>query len=198
MKLDHLVVAARTLDDGVAHVQAALGLTPDPGGHHPRMGTWNRVMALGPGEYLEVIAVDPAAQPPDRPRWFALDSFTGPPRLWTWVARVPDLDAALAAGDYPGVAEPMTRGDYAWAFGLAGDGSMPCGGAGPTLIEWRGPHPSERLADRGARLRSLHVTGPAGTAGPPGLGDERLRFSSADAVRLEALIDTPDGPRWLR
>jgi hypothetical protein len=31
-QLDHLVVAARTLDEGVAWCEATLGVTPGPGG----------------------------------------------------------------------------------------------------------------------------------------------------------------------
>ena len=39
--------------------EGALGATPAPGGHHPLMGTHNQLLSLGPGEYLEVIAIDP-------------------------------------------------------------------------------------------------------------------------------------------
>jgi hypothetical protein len=36
--LDHLTVAALTLDEGVEHVRRSLGVMP-PGGAHPLMGT---------------------------------------------------------------------------------------------------------------------------------------------------------------
>ena len=91
---DHLAVVAETLEAGVAHVEAALGVSMQPGGQHGFMGTHNRLMGLGPGFYLEVIAIDPAAARPPYPRWFNLDNFKGPPRLASWVCRTDDMDAA--------------------------------------------------------------------------------------------------------
>src|SRR4051794_31253133 len=44
--IDHLTVAALTLEQGVAHVQHALGVVIPPGGAHPLMGTHNHVMQL--------------------------------------------------------------------------------------------------------------------------------------------------------
>ena len=49
--VDHLVVAARTLDEGVAWCEATLGITPTAGGQHPLMGTHNRVFAIGSEAY---------------------------------------------------------------------------------------------------------------------------------------------------
>uniref|UniRef100_UPI0039B8CB19 VOC family protein n=1 Tax=Albidovulum sp. TaxID=1872424 RepID=UPI0039B8CB19 len=82
---DHLAVSAASLDYGARVVEAALGIGLESGGKHPFMGTHNRLLSLGPGEYLEVIAIDPEAPGPERPRWFRLDTFTGPPRLTNWV-----------------------------------------------------------------------------------------------------------------
>ena len=95
LQIDHLVVSASRLADGVAYVEQKLGLRMLPGGKHPDMGTHNALLNLGE-TYLEVIAIDPEANAPDHPRWFNLDNFTGPPRLTNWVARTDDLDAALA------------------------------------------------------------------------------------------------------
>lgn len=72
--LDHLVVAARTLEEGAAYIERMLGVAMSPGGQHPQMGTHNRLLNLGGGVYLEVLAIDPQGIPPDRPRWFDLDS----------------------------------------------------------------------------------------------------------------------------
>src|SRR4051794_29994915 len=69
-RLDHLVVVAPTLGAGAASVRSALGADPRPGGWHDRMGTHNVLLRLGPDVYLEVIAIDPAARPPGRVRWF--------------------------------------------------------------------------------------------------------------------------------
>ena len=95
LELDHLVVSAEHLQEGVDWVEAQLGVTMAPGGKHAAMGTHNRLLGLGE-VYLEVIAADPDAPPPAHPRWFGLDAFRGPPRLTNWVVRVSDMDAGLA------------------------------------------------------------------------------------------------------
>jgi hypothetical protein len=97
LDFDHLVIGAASLRQGVDWVEGKLGVAMPPGGSHPRMGTHNHLTALGPDSCLEVIAVDPAAEPPARPRWFALDDpaerarLEARPRLLTpapiWAAR---------------------------------------------------------------------------------------------------------------
>ena len=62
--LDHIAVAAESLAEGAAHVEAALGVPLSDVGVHDLMGTHNRLLSLGPGLYLEVIAIDPEARPP--------------------------------------------------------------------------------------------------------------------------------------
>ena len=47
--LDHIAVAAETLAEGAAHVEAALGVELSDIGVHDRMGTHNRLLGLGPG-----------------------------------------------------------------------------------------------------------------------------------------------------
>src|SRR4051812_15158493 len=70
--LDHITVAALTLEQGIAHVRATLGVDVPFGGAHPLMATHNCLMQIGDGVFLEIIAPDPAATP-QRARWFALD-----------------------------------------------------------------------------------------------------------------------------
>jgi hypothetical protein len=93
---DHLVLAARDLDQGAAWLEDRLGVPLADGGRHTRMGTCNRLLGLGEGLYLELIAIDPQAPPPGRPRWFGLDRPedlpADRPRL-TWVARSDDIGA---------------------------------------------------------------------------------------------------------
>src|SRR3954464_627628 len=108
-RIDHLVVTAASLADGVEYVQRALGVAPQPGGEHVRMGTHNVLLRLGERVYLEVIAVDAGAPPPGRPRWFRLDEPDAVrlPRLATWAARTRDIRAAAAASTLPpGAIEP--------------------------------------------------------------------------------------------
>ena len=73
LTLDHLTVIAPTLTEGVAHVRACLGLDVPFGQRHGYMGTVNHLLQLGGTVYLEIVAVDPAADAPGRRRWFGLD-----------------------------------------------------------------------------------------------------------------------------
>ena len=66
-RFDHLVVAATTLDAGVAWVQARLGVTVPFGGIHDHMGTHNCVGQLTPTTFLEIIAINPDATPDRAP-----------------------------------------------------------------------------------------------------------------------------------
>ena len=81
LEFDHLAVCGETLAEATAHVEDVLGTSLEPGGVHVEMGTHNRLLSLGPGMYLEAIAVNPEAAHPGRPRWFDLDRFRGAPRL---------------------------------------------------------------------------------------------------------------------
>jgi hypothetical protein len=204
-RLDHLVVVAPSLEVGAAWARAALGADLHPGGRHDRMGTHNLLLRLGPDVYLEVIATDPAAPPPSRPRWFGLDALApdAAPRLAGWVARTDDVAAAAATSPEPlGAVEAMSRGGLKWRLTVPPDGSLPLGGAGPLLIQWdTGPHPAERLPDDGYQLVSLKISCPnpervtgllnaVGFAGP-------VRVVAGEAVRLQAEVRTPRGVRWL-
>src|SRR5512135_1849643 len=116
-EIDHLVITASSLPAGAEYIRQTLGVTPQVGGQHPRMSTHNCLLRLGDATYLEVIAADPAAPSPNRPRWFGLDTLEkdAPPRLTTWVARVDDLDAAAAAVSVPlGRIESMSRAQFNW------------------------------------------------------------------------------------
>ncbi len=199
-ELDHIAVAAETLEEGVAHVGAALGVALAGGGKHAYMSTHNRVMGLGPSDYLEVIAVDPDAPLVPHPRWFRLDEFCGPPRLTNWICRVPDLGAALAAAPRAaGRAVDLARGDFRWRMGVPDDGRLPFGDCYPALIEWQGGlKPQDRLADSGCRLTRLEVAHPqAGEiAALLPLADPRVVFTMGRPA-LRAEFATPHGPRVL-
>ena len=180
-ELDHLVVAARDLDEGARWMEKLLGAAPVAGGKHALMGTHNRLLSLGRRRYLEIIAIDPDAPPPARPRWFSLDDpamrarLANGPALIHWVERTDDLDAALR--DYSGDIEILSlgRGPYRWRIGVPRDGAIPGGGALPTLIQWESEHPADAL--------------------PPS-GCELARFEHAGA-RLEALFTCPAGTRTM-
>ncbi len=201
MRLDHLAVCCATLAEGADHVEAALGLRPGPGGRHPLMGTHNLLLGLG-DVYLEVIAIDPDAPAPARPRWFDLDRFAGRPRLANWVAACDDLQAEIAQGPH-GIGTPIElhRGDLRWRMAVPADGRLPFDGLCPALIEWQGTaHPTAALSDHGARLTQLSFSHPDAAGLRAALGrrivDPRLTFAEGPQ-RLAAEILTPAGPRHL-
>ena len=175
--LDHLVLAASSLAQGVAWCEATLGVTPGPGGKHPLMGTHNRLMKISTAAYpdcfLEIIAIDPAAPTPGRVRWFGLDdealqrSLADAPRLLHAVARSTMLDmhrwGLITVGHKPGEPVAASRdtpdGLLQWDILVREDGQLNCGGALPTLMQWKGSHPASRMADSGLALKSLALHG---------------------------------------
>jgi len=205
--LDHLTVAALTLEQGVAHVRRSLGVVMPPGGSHSLMGTHNCLMQLGDGMFLEIIAPDPAVTP-QRPRWFSLDDpqtrarLADSPQLISWVVRVPDLSKALDEVDeVVGEAVRVARGSLTWLISVPANGSMPFDGAFPTLIEWPvGSHPASHMADLGCRLEHLAAEHPESArlteALAPIFCDDRVTISSG-MTRLRAIIKTPNGRREL-
>ena len=158
-ELDHLVITAPTLEAGSKYIQRALGVIPQPGGRHARMSTHNCLVKLGEMTYLEAIAADPDAPRPERMRWFELDGLdqSSPARLSTWVVRVNDIEAALAASPVPlGRIEALSRGQLKWRITIPEDGSLPLQGIVPTLIQWEpGAHPASKLDDSGCSLLRL-------------------------------------------
>ena len=199
MELDHIVVTCRALDEGAGWLEERLGLAPGPGGRHALMGTHNRLLSLGSDCYLEVIAPDPDAPDPGRPRWFGLDGRSAP-ALTDWVVRVDNLDAALAAApEGAGEATALERGDLRWRMGVTADGRTPLGGAHPMVLQWDGKGAAGRLPDAGCRLVSLTVQTPEADAlrASLALDDPRVRIVHGPTLRFSAEIDTPHGRRPL-
>jgi hypothetical protein len=211
-ELDHIVVASARLEDGVNWVEEQLGVRPQPGGQHVAMGTHNALLKLGPRAYLEVIAIDPDADAPTRPRWFSLDEpamqsrLAVGPALITWVLRNDSLAAACARVPDLGEILSMSRGDFHWKIAVPESGTMPWGGVLPAAIQW-GPgadgapmHPCDRLPESGCELLELKLAHPAavlGTAGIVAMFRELRVVGPVDLkpgpVQIEAQIRAPNG-----
>ena len=195
LEMDHLVVVAERLEDGVARVESQLGVELQQGGKHDFMGTHNALLSLGPGLYLEVIAVDPDAPAPDRARWFGLDGFSGTPRLGNWVCRSDDLSTDLArAPEDMGAIMDAARGALRWQMVVPKHGQYPFEGAFPGMIQWKeGGHPSERLADRGVRLEKLEIATPSveklQSHLPEMFDSDKVWISAEPMTRLCARLD---------
>lgn len=211
-KLDHIVIAAATLEAGVACLEEALGVTVPFGGAHPLMGTHNCLMQIGDSAFLEIIAIDPDAPEPSRPRWFNLDDtqlqarIAERPRLHTWAMRTDGIAAtAVSSPISPGPVKEGKRGDLVWQITLPEDGSMPEDGLFPTLIQWPGglgpDGPAPDMADLGCRLEALkiyHAEPERLTAALDEIGAGGfVKVEQADAENspgLIALLKTPRGP----
>jgi hypothetical protein len=205
LALDHLVVAAPSLEQGRDWIADRLGVRPEPGGRHVAMGTHNALLRLGPKTYLEVIAIDPDGIAPDRPRWFDLDeprmraALAESPALVHWVARTRDIETdATRVQPALGHVLPMERGDLHWKITVPADGHRPGRGLVPTLIEWEdNRHPADRLPDSGMRLVALAGEHPEpapvrAALAALGLG-ETLKVTYGRSPRLAAMLRTPRG-----
>lgn len=189
-QIDHLVVAAHTLEQGVQWCEATLGITPEAGGEHSQFGTHNKLFKIAtpahPLAYFEIIAINPGAKGPANPnakRWFDLDNpelraaVAKEPRLVHFVAGTDELQAARIAlkglGIDRGPAMPASRhsrkGVLHWQITVREDGYRLFEGCLPTLIQWGKPddaeplrlHPRNSLPRSRVSLDSIAVSHPS-------------------------------------
>ncbi len=213
-QVDHLVVVARTLEEGVDWCQRTLGLAPGPGGQHPLMGTHNRLFRIDgpafPNAYFEIIAIDPAAAPPGRRRWFDMDDpqlqariARDGPQLAHVVVRVDDVASARSAwqalgierGEVVQASRPTPSGLLQWKITVRDDGQRLFDGALPTLIEWGPTHPVPAMAPPVARLASLTLRHPRADhlrQALQAIGLNAVTVAGGPAA-LVATLDTPRG-----
>ena len=215
-QIDHLVLVASTLEQGVQWCEATLGITPAPGGQHAQFGTHNRLFKIAtPGHplaYFEIIAIEPGAKGPANPhakRWFDMDDLAlkaavgMSPRLVHFVANTDDMQAARIAlknqGIDRGPALPASRhsrkGMLHWQITVREDGQRLFNGTLPTLIQWGKAddaepmrlHPRNSLPRSGVSLQSIAVTHPTAS---------KLQ-AAYDAIGLSG-ISIEEGPANLR
>lgn len=216
-QLDHIVIGATTLDQGVAWCEATLGVTPGPGGEHVHMGTHNRLLRIGspafPSAYLEIIAIAPhLASPTAQPRWFDLDNpdlaaslATQGPQLLHWVAHTSDIAQACRAAHTQGVdlgvpqaVSRMTpRGLLEWSFSVSPTGERPMHGALPHLIQWANGSPVVHMPTAAVNLEDVALG--ASAAALPTL-QACVRALALPAVRVSeqatplcVRLSTPNG-----
>lgn len=186
--LDHLVLMARTLEEGARWVEGLLGVRPWHGGSHPLMGTHNRLLKISgfnfPDCYLEIIAIDPTVTPQRAPglkRWFDMDDeflqaqvARYGPQLISYVVRSPDIELAaqalaardIACGQLVTASRQTDKTRLSWRISLRDDGQRLMEGALPTLIQWGRPgerdsaHPTDDLPSTGVQLQELHLIHP--------------------------------------
>jgi hypothetical protein len=191
-KIDHIVIGASSLTEGVNYLKNLLGVDIPYGGEHIKMGTHNHLMKLGDGIFLEVIAVNNEIAAPSRPRWYGLDDpytrhcIEQQPSLLTWVVNTHDINGLMQQASFSaGKPEFISRGNLSWSFGLPEDGRLLAGGLLPYAIEWHTEiHPSEGMADLCCKLKSLELYHPY----PVWL---RNALDSIDALQLVKINELP-------
>ncbi len=213
LEVDHVVVAAASLEQGAAWCRATLGVDPGPGGRHPLMATHNRLLSIAsaafPHSYFEIVAVDAAAGAAPRRRWFGLDDaalqarLVRSPRLVAVVWRSADAAGhrarCIAAGVDPGALVAASRGTphgrLQWRITVRDDGCVGGGGAWPVLIEWDGPHPEPTMARAGVGVESVTLRGLPPALRPafarPGVD---IAAPAPGAPSIEVRLATPLGP----
>ena len=181
-QVDHLVVAASTLQEGVAWCEATLGIAPGPGGQHPLMGTHNRLFSVAtapyPNVYFEIIAIDSGATSQRKTgdkRWFDLDNEVvqlrlkqSGPQLLHFVASTPQAAPAIQAlatlgidrGELLAASRLTAHGPLSWKITVRADGQRLMNGTLPTLIEWGDVHPTHHMAASGVTLLALTASQP--------------------------------------
>jgi hypothetical protein len=204
--IDHIVIASPSLDAGVEYVYKTLGVMPQFGGVHSRMGTHNYLLRLGKSTYLEVIAINPDAPKIERPRWFALDTLgeNAKPQLLTWVARTNDIKLATTNSQiFFGEIEAMNRAGLNWLITIPFDGSLLFNGVCPSLIQWLNePHPANKLPDTGCSLIGIegyhhearHINETLQSIGFEG-GFSVSSIKQSEKAYLIAHIQSPSGRR---
>lgn len=213
MSLDHLVIAADTLEQGVRWAEATLGVTPAPGGSHPKDGSHNRLLSLSgtrfPQVYLEIIALEPGSTPIRTPNFDLTDPalqarLRDGPRLVAWVARtataiedtVQRLDG-LSPPVQVGEVLPFQRGTLTWKLSGRTDGKRLFDGVFPRLIQWppSTPHPATTLPPSGIELVEFQATHPDQHVGEAlqAAGLDGVLTTSAGPADLIATLRTPKG-----
>ncbi|MFC6281257.1 MULTISPECIES: VOC family protein [Polaromonas] len=215
--VDHLVVAAASLAEGVQWCERVLGITPGPGGEHPLMGTHNRIVSIAspvfPGAYLEIIAINPGAacaRPEGAKRWFDLDDrvlqaslSSHGPQLVHFVASTAHAQAGTKAlarlgldrGELLQASRMTAQGLLSWKITVREDGQRLFYGGLPTLIEWGDIHPSGSLPPSGITLQSLqasHARPEALTAAHEAIGLVNVAVVQG-RPNLVATLQTPRG-----
>lgn len=201
--VDHLLLGASDLDQGIAWVEKATSVKAVAGGSHPGVGTRNALLSLGAKQYLEIIAPDPAQTVFN----FQIDvRKLVEPRLITWAAVTTDINAVAKSareaghqifGPRDGSRARPDGKTLKWkTMGvintLGVQGIEPV----PFFIEWASDslHPSQD-SSKGCRLSSIELEHPDPSA-VRGMLEKlgiSLEVKPAKEARLKAALDTPKG-----
>src|ERR1700730_8753262 len=113
-RIDHIIIGAADLDRATRAFERMTGVRPVYGGKHPT-GTHNALVSLGGHTYLEIIAAQPGAPPPD---WLPdLSHFEDPtPVAW-----------AVTTDDGPALRRDLVAAGFALTENKPGERTTPSG-----------------------------------------------------------------------
>jgi hypothetical protein len=176
-QLDHIVVAMRSLDEGIAQFERLTGVKPAAGGKHPGRGTENALLSLGGGTYLEIRAPQAgAALSKEDERLRGLQTLT----IVDWAIGVPDVDAARAALGNLGLAPSAPR---------PGARLTPAG----ERLDWMTfDVSSEAISGAPFFIRWSPNTRHPSTTAPSGCGLTHFSIQGSGAERLSAILRALD------
>eukprot|EP01122_Echinamoeba_exundans_P003675 TRINITY_DN13751_c0_g1_i1.p1 TRINITY_DN13751_c0_g1~~TRINITY_DN13751_c0_g1_i1.p1 ORF type:complete len:386 (+),score=55.81 TRINITY_DN13751_c0_g1_i1:73-1230(+) len=213
--LDHFVVAVPNLQDTIDYWTRHFGITPVIGGRHTATGTWNALLALEDGAYLEFLAIDDSNTEfasSGKPYSFGVTREKClVPQIITWAARSTNIEEDVRYESNASGLEPLpirngsrTRPDGSrleWKITLPrgskeqGDGY----GVVPFLIDWLETKPEIHPAQttpKGCRVKSMKILTPNVDRVAKELGDRKisyLRVEKGDVEEMVVEIETPSG-----
>lgn len=205
MLIDHLIYAHPDLDAAVAAIHRRFGVEAGGGGNHPGRGTHNKLLALGPRTYLELIAPDPSQPAPATPRPYGVEGGATHGGLAGWAVAVEDIEAARAYaranGFDPGPVVDGHRQDTTgrllhWRVTANAQAAGPI----PFLISWGATRHPAVDAPAGLRLLSFSVEHPRPSEIRTALAALRVDVDVRRAPRpaLVARIESSRGAMELR
>ncbi len=187
--IDHLVIACADPDSAATELESSLGLAATGGGRHRGRGSWNRIVWLADGSYLELIGIDDAELASQSPVGAAavraLEEHGG--GLATYALLEDDIETGAAALGAIGAFGPVSHGSR-----TRDDGE---------LVEWWTSFPTADLAPNATPFLIQHANtgaewGPEAMAaratfrhpiGSP-VGLSRLDVATADPPTAAAAI----------
>lgn len=207
---DHIAIGCSTLEQGAQYMLDRCNIVMPQGGEHTQMGTHNLLMATGSDTFLEVIAINRAAESPQRKRWFGLDEAkvqtrfaqTAKPYACVWRSDnlEQDIETAKSLGIDLGKPVTLTRGDLSWRFAVRDDGSIPLDATAPMIMQWPndGPHPASHMKDLGLRVKQIKIASPHAKTIKNLLnqmaGDQTpITIEHSETSKLTATVSLPDG-----
>ncbi len=206
--VDHLLFAGPSLPKLTTLIEHLSGVVPTAGGRHEGLGTYNALLGLAGGRYLELMAPDPSSP---AGAFAAAIAYLDEPALHSYCARVNDLDALCARAQAAGLEAVQAPGSRVQPDGTLLEWSLafitghPYGGNFPFFIDWRGSkHPAAGLTAK-LRLETLWLEHPdaeglsdllrdvAGFRLASSTASGELRPLAAAAPRLRADLTGPRG-----